>query len=56
MLVNSDRGDTFSLEEISEWLREAGFEDVRTVEAPGLAPLLFRPVRLVLSRAERGVF
>lgn len=40
MLVNSDQGGTFSLGEISGWLREAGFEQIRTVEAPGLAPLL----------------
>ena len=40
MLVNSDQGDTFSLGEISGWLRDVGFERVRTVEAPGLAPLL----------------
>ena len=40
MLVNSDHGDTFSLDEISGWLREAGFHNVRTVDAPGLAPLL----------------
>jgi SAM-dependent methyltransferase len=40
MLVNSDHGDTFSLEEISAWLRDARFEHVSTVEAPGLAPLL----------------
>lgn len=40
MLVNSDRGDTFSLDEISAWLGGAGFENVRTVDAPGLAPLL----------------
>jgi SAM-dependent methyltransferase len=40
MLVNSDYGDTFSLEEISAWLRDAGFDHVRNVEAPGLAPLL----------------
>ena len=40
MLVNSDQGDTFSLEEISAWLRDAGFAHVRTMEAPGLAPLL----------------
>jgi SAM-dependent methyltransferase len=40
MLVNSGRGDTFSLEEISGWLRDAGFEDIRTVDAPGLARLL----------------
>jgi 2-polyprenyl-3-methyl-5-hydroxy-6-metoxy-1,4-benzoquinol methylase len=40
MLVNSDDGDTFSLDEIRNWLQDAGFERVRTVEAPGLAPLL----------------
>jgi SAM-dependent methyltransferase len=40
MLVNSDQGDTFSLDEITAWLNDAGFEDVRTVAAPGLAPLL----------------
>jgi len=40
MLVNSDHGDTFSLGEISGWLFDAGFENVRAVDAPGLAPLL----------------
>jgi 2-polyprenyl-3-methyl-5-hydroxy-6-metoxy-1,4-benzoquinol methylase len=40
MLVNSDEGDTFSFDEIRGWLQHAGFERVRTVEAPGLAPLL----------------
>jgi ubiquinone/menaquinone biosynthesis C-methylase UbiE len=40
MLVSSERGDTFSLQEIGEWLRDAGFEQIRTVEAPGLAPLI----------------
>jgi hypothetical protein len=30
MLVNSDHGDTFSFEEISEWLRDAGFGDIQT--------------------------
>jgi 2-polyprenyl-3-methyl-5-hydroxy-6-metoxy-1,4-benzoquinol methylase len=40
MLVNSDQGDTFSYDEIRSWLEDAGFERVRTVEAPGLAPLL----------------
>jgi len=34
----SDQGDTFSLGEISAWLSDAGFRDIRTVEAPGLAP------------------
>jgi 2-polyprenyl-3-methyl-5-hydroxy-6-metoxy-1,4-benzoquinol methylase len=40
MLVNSEDGDTFSLREINGWLRDAGFEHVRTTEVPGLAPLL----------------
>jgi hypothetical protein len=40
MLVNSEHGDTFSLQEIGAWLRDAGFEQIRTVEAPGLAPLI----------------
>jgi len=40
MLVNSDEGGTFSFEEIRGWLQETGFEQVRTVEAPGLAPEL----------------
>jgi 2-polyprenyl-3-methyl-5-hydroxy-6-metoxy-1,4-benzoquinol methylase len=37
MLVNSESGDTFSLEEISTWLDAAHFDQVRTVDAPGLA-------------------
>lgn len=45
MLVNSDHGDTFSFQEISEWLGDAGFENVRTVDAPGLAPLLILATR-----------
>jgi SAM-dependent methyltransferase len=37
MLVNSESGDTFSLEEISTWLDNVHFDQVRTVHAPGLA-------------------
>ena len=40
MLVNSDVGDTFSFEEISGWLRDAGFENPRTLDAPGPSPLI----------------
>jgi uncharacterized protein (DUF1697 family) len=40
MLVNSDEGDTFSFDEIRGWLQDVGFEQVRTVDASGLAPLL----------------
>lgn len=40
MLVNTDRGDTYSFEEISSWLREAGFEDTRLLDGPGPSPLV----------------
>jgi len=40
MLVNTDSGDTYSFEEISSWLTEAGFKDARLLEAPGPSPLI----------------
>jgi 2-polyprenyl-3-methyl-5-hydroxy-6-metoxy-1,4-benzoquinol methylase len=40
MVVNTDHGGRFTLEEITEWLGDAGFANVRTVEAPELAPRL----------------
>jgi SAM-dependent methyltransferase len=40
MLVNTDRGDTFSFEEISGWLKEAGFTNARKLDAPGPSPLI----------------
>jgi ubiquinone/menaquinone biosynthesis C-methylase UbiE len=40
MLVNTDEGDTYSFEEIREWLTEAGFVDARLVEVPGPSPLV----------------
>ncbi|WP_202950699.1 methyltransferase [Pseudanabaena sp. PCC 6802] len=40
MLVHTDRGDTFSTEEISGWLSDKGFIDIRTVEIPGPSPLI----------------
>lgn len=40
MLINTDDGDTFSFNEIASWLREAGFENPRTLEAPGPSPLI----------------
>ena len=40
MLVNTDTGDTYSFEEIGEWLRQAGFVNARTVESPGPSPLI----------------
>ncbi len=40
MLVNTDAGDTFTFSEIGGWLREAGFADVRSLDAPGPSPLI----------------
>lgn len=40
MLVNTDEGDTYSFEEISSWLAEAGFINARTLESPGPSPLI----------------
>ena len=40
MIVNTDRGNTFSFEEISEWLREAGFVEARTLASRGPSPLI----------------
>ena len=40
MLVNTDHGDTYSFEEISGWLKEAGFTNARTLESPGPSPLI----------------
>jgi precorrin-6B methylase 2 len=40
MLVNTEQGDTFSFNEIKSWLEEAGFKNVRTIEAPGPSPLI----------------
>jgi len=40
MLVNTERGDTFSFNEIKSWLEEAGFKRVRKLKAPGPSPLI----------------
>jgi ubiquinone/menaquinone biosynthesis C-methylase UbiE len=40
MLVNTERGDTFSFNEIKSWLEEASFKRVRKLEAPGPSPLI----------------
>lgn len=34
MLVNTEKGDTFSFKEIRGWLEEADFTDVQSLEAP----------------------
>jgi ubiquinone/menaquinone biosynthesis C-methylase UbiE len=40
MLVNTDSGTTWSFEEISQWLREAGFTNPRQLDSPGPSPLI----------------
>jgi ubiquinone/menaquinone biosynthesis C-methylase UbiE len=40
MLVNTDNGSTYSVNEINTWLREAGFTNQRTVESHGPSPLI----------------
>lgn len=40
MLVNTDEGDTYSFEEISGWLREAGFTKPRLLKVPAVSPLI----------------
>ncbi len=40
MLVNTAEGGTYSFEEISGWLQTAGFENARTMNAPGPSPLI----------------
>jgi hypothetical protein len=40
MLVNTEKGDTFSFNEIKSWLEDAGFKKVRKVKAPGPSPLI----------------
>jgi hypothetical protein len=40
MLVNTEEGGTYSYEDISVWLKEAGFINARTVDAPGPSPLI----------------
>jgi 2-polyprenyl-3-methyl-5-hydroxy-6-metoxy-1,4-benzoquinol methylase len=40
MLVHTDEGDTFTFGEMSAWLREAGFVDLRQLQVPGPFPLV----------------
>jgi ubiquinone/menaquinone biosynthesis C-methylase UbiE len=40
MLIGTEAGDTFTFEEMAAWLRDAGFADVRELDAPGPSPLI----------------
>jgi precorrin-6B methylase 2 len=40
MLVATDDGDTYTFEQIANWLRDAGFVNVRQLNSPGPSPLI----------------
>lgn len=40
MLVNTEAGDTFTFCEMSAWLREAGFNNIRKLQVRGPGPLI----------------
>ena len=40
MLVHTDRGDTFSIEQMGDWLTESGFVQIRTLDVGSHSPLL----------------
>jgi ubiquinone/menaquinone biosynthesis C-methylase UbiE len=40
MLVNTEVGDTFTFAEMSQWLRDAGFQKPRQLQAGGASPLI----------------
>ena len=40
MLVATETGGTYSFEEISSWLSNAGFVNMRTLDSPGPSPLI----------------
>ena len=40
MLAMTTDGDTFTMSEYRQWLRDAGFKEVMTVEAPAPSPLI----------------
>ena len=40
MLIHTQGGDTFTYKEMSGWLREAGFRNIRRLSAPAPSPLL----------------
>lgn len=40
MLINTEVGATFSFDEISDWLRDVGFTNPRTLDSPSPSPLI----------------
>jgi hypothetical protein len=54
MLVNFESGNTFSCEEITDWLPAAHGDEIRAVEAPGLAPRIFCHQARPMNRHAQG--
>jgi YD repeat-containing protein len=40
MIVHTENGDVFTMREYREWLKEAGFKRVTTIDAPAPSPLI----------------
>jgi len=40
MLLNTEHGNVFTMREYREWLKEAGFKKVTTIDVPGPSPLI----------------
>ena len=40
MLLNTEQGDVFTMRQYREWLKDAGFKKVTTIEASGPSPLI----------------
>ena len=40
MLVHTEAGDVFTMRQYREWLKDAGFRKVQTLDVPGPSPLI----------------
>lgn len=40
MIAHTEAGDVFTMKEYREWLKDAGFKKVSTIDAPGPSPLI----------------
>ncbi|HET9533387.1 MAG TPA: methyltransferase, partial [Blastocatellia bacterium] len=40
MLINTRDGGVYTMKQYREWLKEAGFKSVKTIDAPGPSPLI----------------
>jgi hypothetical protein len=40
MLVHTEEGGVYTMKEYRQWLKEAGFKKVATIQAPSPSPLI----------------